>query len=222
MTTYAGLTTANRSRFKRFSHGRRFDVALRLVGTPDIVLDVGTGDAHFPRLLAATAPRTRVIAYDPEPALLAQAHPHPRVTLTDTLPIGVFPRITCLEVLEHLPPLARFALLGEMRDRLSSDGRLIVSVPLEVGLAGLLKNAARLVLRQRHRASWKDYAHAVIGRHDRRAFPNGYAASHVGFDYRSLPPMFRSMGLTIEHTECSPLPALGTHVNAQIFWVLRR
>jgi trans-aconitate methyltransferase len=72
---YASYTRDTTEPLKRIAHGRRFSQIIRLVATPretDTVLDYGCGDAH---LFSHFLGHRRLIGYDPNPKLLAQAAP---------------------------------------------------------------------------------------------------------------------------------------------------
>lgn len=226
---YAAGTIDNRSRLKRFSHGRRYEVALSLIrATPgDRVLDVGTGDGYLLRRLVERTPGITAVGYDPVESQIALArrvcHGLPGITLRSTLDRdGTYQWVTCFETLEHLAPDAQLALLRSMREAVTPTGRVVVSVPLEIGLPGLAKNVARLLLRQRHQGGPLAYLRATIGLPSERPLvQNGYIYSHVGFSHRPLRRLLSIAGFTIERTVHSPLPLLGWLANSQVFWVLR-
>jgi 2-polyprenyl-3-methyl-5-hydroxy-6-metoxy-1,4-benzoquinol methylase len=207
-----------------------FDIALTLLQvTPqDTILDVGTGDGYMLRKLLTATPR-RVVGYEPpdtqyrELALAVADLPPGQVVIAPTLDgLGEssFAKICCLEVLEHLQPAAQRTLLEAMRGLLSLHGRLVMSVPIEVGWAAVLKNGARWLLGQTHDQTtlanvWKAWRGTPIARGE-----EVYLPSHIGFDFHDLFPLFAAVGLKRLQTRYSPLPLLGPALNAQVFYVL--
>jgi SAM-dependent methyltransferase len=223
---YSTLTSNNRSAIKRFSHGRRVEVALSLVTAlpGENILDIGTGDGAFPLALVHLRPMVCVVAQEPLPHMLEQARAmcvgERNITVTQAIPDLSFDWVTCFEVLEHLPPATIDRLLTQIHDALQPHGRVVISVPLEVGLPGLIKNVVRHALKQSHPSTLSDKLRAALGYPVRRNFPNGYCGSHVGFDYRTLPSAFKNAGLKIVQVLYSPFPQMRFVLNSQVFWVL--
>lgn len=189
------------------------------------ILDIGTGNGQFPRSIVDARPGVSVVAYDPAPEMLAQAETmcrdRPEIKLVDEIPRQLFDWVTCFEVLEHLPEAVIHSVAMTMRERVRPFGRVIVSVPLEVGLSGAAKNLARAALGQSHPSSFREQIWAAVNAPVERRFHDGYCASHVGFDHRALPALFASAGLVITKTVYSPFHLIGGLLNSQVFWVLR-
>lgn len=229
---YKDLTTRNRSALKRFSHQQRFDVAIELLGLndADTFLDYGTGDGHLLVLLNQRGIRPRrTFGFEPFPLNFkelqqtAESGFGSEVEISETPPDGAscFSKISCLEVLEHMPAERQRSLLGKMKSLMSRDGLLVVSVPIEIGLGGLLKNFARIVLGQTHEGTTsRNLLRSAFGLNVER--PKGsYVSSHIGFDYRELEPLFDEAGLQVVRRVCSPFPWLGAMCNSQICYLLR-
>jgi len=230
---YAELTTNNSSALKRFSHGRRFRQALALmeIKTGDRVLDFGAGDGFMMRIIASTHEPGELVGYEPMESQYVQLFTtikefgDNRLTAVgeiSRLCDAGFDKICCLEVLEHLTKENQLKVLSQLHRLLSPSGLLVVSVPIEIGPAGLFKNAMRRVLRQEHDgATCTNIVKAFAGLNiDRADVP--YIASHIGFDHRVLPPLFLANGFSIVSRHFSPLPILGSFFNSQIFLVLQR
>lgn len=224
---YGSHTFYSRFAIKRFTHGRRMQLALTLVSPQpgESILDVGTGDGAFPLELVRLRPWASVVAQDPMSHMVDQARVmcggYSQIAVSQVIPDLAFDWVTCFEVLEHLPPDTVADLLSQMRSVLKPHGQIVVSVPIEVGLAGAIKNLIRYGIGQSHPSPLKDMARAALGLPVCRTYDGGYCGSHVGFDYRALPPAFKNAGLEIERVIYSPIPAIGYFLNSQVFWVLR-
>jgi len=227
---YSDLTTNNPSFLKRFSHARRFDLALELLAVDgeDNILDYGTGDGFMLRKLHSRT-RGRIVGYEPMEDRFVQLQeavrdiPGDRVSVSDDpchLTMGRFDKICCLEVLEHLNEDGQRSVLSSIDSLLEDAGLVVVSVPIEVGVSGLLKNLARWVLGQKEpEAGAMNILKSFLGmKIDRRGAP--YILSHIGFDYHALKRLFPSTGFRIRKVCYSPFKGLGRFLNSQVFFVL--
>ena len=193
------------------------------------VVDLGGGRL----LLAADAPRSAArlddLGYEPVAEMseqarqLLQACEVPARLLTTPADLRNLrcDRIVCMEVFEHLdsPRLAR--AFADLRELLRPDGQLVLSVPVEIGAAALVKNVVRAVAGQQNdNASWRNIAAAMIGRTAGivRHSDAGYIHAHLGFDYRALRAQVRDEGFSIETERFAPFPLLGAALNSQVFW----
>jgi len=230
---YADLTLESGSPLKRFSHRARFAMAVDLLDprADDRVLDYGTCDGAFLRWLWARCPEAALAGFEPDPNYLAEA----RRCLADLCArpdlagradsfAGFRPTaITCLEVLEHLRVADQEKALATMRGLLAPGGRVLVSVPIEIGPASLFKNLARIALGQAHpNTHVGTVLRAALGftRGIARGAEEAYIQSHIGFDHRTLPPRFRAAGFRVRRRAVSPFPRLGTWCNSQFFYLL--
>jgi len=230
---YADLTLESGSPLKRFSHRARFAMAVDLLDprADDRVLDYGTCDGTFLRWLRARCPEAALAGFEPDPNYLAEA----RSNLADLTGLtGLADRaesfagfrptaIACLEVLEHLRLADQERALATMRALLAPGGRVLISVPIEIGPAALFKNLARVVLGQAHpNTSLDTVSRAALGltRGIARGTDEAYIQSHIGFDHRVLPPRFRAAGFHVRRRAVSPFPRLGVWCNSQLFYLL--
>lgn len=229
---YADLIHNNRSLLKRFSHGRRFEVAIRLLDPApgDRILDYGTGDGHMLVRLAQT-PCEQATGFEPFPdqfeelratvARLPAGRTRAVAALAE-LESGSFDKVCCLEVLEHLPARLQQESLAAMARLVKPSGLVLVSVPIEIGAGSLFKNVARLALRQTHDGtSLSTIGRAALGLPVSRE-GGDYMPSHLGFDHRELEKQFAPSGLVLQRRDYSPFPPFGTVVNSQIFYLLAR
>jgi len=102
---------------------------------------------------------------------------------------GSFDLITCFETLEHVGDMRN--ALATILDSRSSSGVAVITVPIEIGLVGILKYVLKRVL-YRYDLPLKcgdlDYLHALACGKDisQFRFPAEGYPSHFGFDYRCV------------------------------------
>ena len=125
------LVTAHLANEVDMAYRRRARWLVSALALPDArcILDCGCGQGVYVQLLRALTTAT-VVGVDRDRTRLRQAHPQP-VAAADiqALPFapGTFDRIVLSEVLEHLPDDT--ATLNALRELLSADGLLAVTVP---------------------------------------------------------------------------------------------
>ena len=233
MTLYGDQTVNNRSLLKRFSHRRRFELALQLLQlqAEDTVLDFGAGDGFMLARMLEQNPHPRhMVGYEPMPSQYRQLHDTMQQLAQDKIQIAQstndfaalrFNKITCLEVLEHLTEANQREALGFIRNALEEHGCAVISVPIEIGPAGLAKNMARVLLRQSHdNTSALTLLKSLLGLKVDRGNA-AFISSHVGFDFRVLEKQFSASGFVIRRKLYSPLQGWGSLCNSQVLYVLQ-
>lgn len=104
------------------------------------VLEVGVGAGHALRLLPAALPEAALYGIDLSEKIVERISREIRGTFAVSSIEGLpwrgimFDAILMLEVLEHIEAPRTFAVLRTLRERLSSSGVLILSVPLREDL----------------------------------------------------------------------------------------
>jgi SAM-dependent methyltransferase len=144
--------------------------------------------------------------------------------------------VTCMEVLEHCVDAERVRVLDDLRRFVGAAGRVIISVPIEVGPALLGKQLFRALAAwrghgdYRHRETYspRELAAAVLNRPplaraeynvETPSGPRRYCG-HKGFDWRILEREIADR-LTVEQRLFTPLGALGSMLNSQVWFVCR-
>ncbi len=231
----ASATVESRSRLKRFSHGRRFDIALELLELSghERVLDYGAGEGFLLLRILDRHLGCRLVGYEPSRREYVKIvdrigggggkRPIAHIELVKnlyTFPARSFDAVCCLEVLEHLSDEQMEKALEDMMRLVADHGKIIISVPIEIGLSSLLKNIARILLRQAHpNTSARTMVYSLFGlKIDRGENRSG----HIGFDYRDLENRLDSAGLKITQKVFSPFKPLAGFINSQVFFVLRK
>jgi SAM-dependent methyltransferase len=225
--SYRQLTTGNSCSIKRYSHRSRYRMATSFV-TPGRILDYGAGDAELLRMLASGGTAGAEF-WGFEPFLAAEARANIGSTgnagvriveAASELPTRYFDLVYCLEVLEHLPEELQEETIRKIGEVVRPGGRCVVSVPIEVGAASLVKNIIRAAVRQSHPgATPVSIIRSALGGRIRRPKAD-YIPSHVGFRYRDLERLFDRLSIRILREVCSPFPLLGKRLNSQVFYVL--
>lgn len=231
--SYAKQTIANSSWIKKFSHLKRFEVATRLI-TPSEgtrILDFGTGDGYLLHCLEREAPKASIWGYEPVESMYTQLS-SAIANISDmnihivkdlnALNKAQFDVISCCEVLEHFSPQNQKMHLKTMLSHLKSEGKLVISVPLEIGWPSLFKNGIRILIKQQHsltslKTIWRAFLGKPIARKN-----DFYINSHLGFNHKDLEQIFDAFSLQIEKKLYSPFPLFYGFLNSQVFYVLKK
>lgn len=228
---YGDLTVNSPSGIKRWSHRSRFVRALELgdLASGQAIADYGAGDGYLLEQVLALGVTGELWAF--EPMLTGQARKRlgDRARIVEEarqLPDSHFDRVFCMEVIEHLRADLRDEALSNIRRILKPDGRAVITVPIEIGPSSLFKNAVRIAIGKPHPGTgvgsvlWS--AIGAPGRIERIETEPNYIPSHLGFDYRALPAWLTEQGFAIERRSFSPVPLLGSVLNSQVSFVVRR
>jgi 2-polyprenyl-3-methyl-5-hydroxy-6-metoxy-1,4-benzoquinol methylase len=232
------------SRVVAWSHGSRFRLAARLAlsGAGGRLLDYGCGDGTFIALTHGTF--AEAVGSDIDVAQLDECRRRfgdmPGVRFVRTLELNgttaAYDVVTCMEVLEHCVDGERRRVLDELRGLVVRGGRLVISVPIEVGPALLGKQFFRAI------AAWRghgDYQYretyspremlaAALARPglaraeyevDTASGPMRYCG-HKGFDWRVLQREIAER-FDVEQRLFTPLGPLGAMLNSQVWFVCR-
>jgi len=223
---YSNLTVKNPSFFKRFSHNKRFEKALNLVelSYKSSVLDFGTGDGYFLNLLNQNKD-VKITGYEPIRDMFEQLEEtvsDKEIALINNLEESKerFHVIYCLEVLEHFREEYQLKRIREIKGKLDKKGKIVISVPIEVGFASLLKNIVRISISQVEKdTNFRNIIKALFYKKVERYEQANYIYTHIGFNYKKLEELFKLEELTIIKKVYSPISFLGT-LNTQVFYVL--
>lgn len=227
----------------RWSHRARFAKALKLASDSrgKRLLDFGCGDATFLALLADSpdAPAAGVGA-EIETGVV-QSNRDRFATrkslsfvlqseLSGTEHVGQYDAVTCMEVFEHVEN--QDAYLDLFVRLLRPGGKVIISVPVEIGPAVVLKQAARQVAGWMGAAhypgvapySWSDLSRSVFAgstQHVERPLhrdADGFASyCHKGFNWKVLRTKI-AQRFTVTSTQASPVSWLPPGLNSQV-WI---
>jgi SAM-dependent methyltransferase len=172
--------------------------------------DVGCGGGTITRRIVEAIQPMRTVGYDANPELIqAAAKVFPDICFRVWNLTGVRPPeekeekydlVTCLETLEHIEDYE--SALGNL---LRITARvLLITVPIELGLLGTAKFAAKAMLGRKplggeHRGTSWEYFNTALASGDISRFrvrsTDGFFVSHAGFDYRKIDSFLRRSGI---------------------------
>jgi 2-polyprenyl-3-methyl-5-hydroxy-6-metoxy-1,4-benzoquinol methylase len=243
--TYARKQIYCASRLVSWSHRRRFLLAATLVAPSrgGRLLDYGCGDGTFIAMVHGQF--SACVGADNDGPQLAEcaarlgALEHTRFVRTDALGAeesGAYDVVTCMEVLEHCVDEVRAHVIAELRRLVAPRGRVIVSVPIEIGPALVAKQGARRIAAWRNLGDYRQSERYTVAELARMtALPGGapiaraaYEAGegperyryygHKGFDWRTLEGELARV-FAIDERRFSPMPRLGRWLNSQAWMI---
>ena len=209
----------------RFAHRARMRRSTRLVkpyltGSATL-LDYGCGQGRFLSELAPDLDGQPVtlLGYDPNQG--AQFDGYRVVADPDEIAPQTVDVVTSLEVCEHLTDAEMQEFVDFTVKVMAPNGRLLVSVPIMMGPALLVKELSRSILLQRG----TDYATANLLKAAFAGTPTPRAedikGSHRGFDWRQTMHQLQA-AFSLEHTEFSPLPFNHWYGQSQVIMLFRK
>lgn len=237
---YSKLTIENPNLLKRFSHQSRFIEASKFLEQyrsfkEFSLLDYGSGDGYFIKFLIDRKFSFNFNAYDADPEekqIIEMKSLFKNNNINNVNIFNEFQKInkkfniiTCLETLEHFNEKDQYKLINQMKSLLKENGRIIISVPIEVYLSGFTKMIFRFLVNQNHENTniknlFKTlFGLPIIENKTNTFLPTQdmkYRSSHVGFYYFNLINLIKTMGFKIEEIKFSPFPILKSLFNSQI------
>jgi len=231
-----------------WSHRSRFQVGVRLARdfAGKRVLDYGCGDGTFLAMLMKDE------SHAPDRAVGVEVHrslvddccsrfggqPKLNFICQDELSMpehqASYDAVFCMEVLEHVVSVEE--VLDRLDRVLAPSGKLVVSVPVEIGLPLLIKQAARRVAGWRGLGDYKYTSAYTVGEYVKSVFPSarqhitrpvyeGEAGTtyhdHKGFNWKL---MKETLGrrFRIEKVLSSPVGLLPSQLASQVWFLARK
>jgi SAM-dependent methyltransferase len=240
---YARKQLMSRSRIISWSHTRRFQIGLDLGQqfAGKRVLDYGSGDGTFLALLLAT-PSAPAMATGSElqkdtveecNARLGNSKLH-FIQVDELDQAGPFDAIFCMEVLEHV--CEPDTILQLLEKKLAPGGKLLISVPVEIGPPVLFKQTMRTVAGWLHIGDYPGIhaynfrelvASVFAGSRQHIERPTNQTElglvfpDHKGFNWRRFREILKER-FDIETIIGSPLTWLPLAVGSQVWFVLAK
>jgi histidinol-phosphate phosphatase family protein len=232
--SYASYTRNTTEPLKRIAHSRRYEQLLRIIARPlpaDKVLDYGCADGHLFSHLVGNVSSDRLVGYDPNADLLAQADP--AVVAGSNLTTDInrlkaehchsFSLIYCVEVCEHLTDKALEELFENITELAAPSARIIVGVPIETGASGFLKTMYRVARGRRQDASLTKAFRALLGSPiTRKVTDVEWYGDHTGFSHARLREKLEDHGFLIRRSSYLPFPWFGVVLNNEIYFTCCR
>ncbi len=220
---YSAYTYNSKNPLARFSHRSRLGLALQLVplAGPANLLDYGCGDGKMLRELQQLGFAGQLTGFDPllVPDIADGIAFHANI---EDLRPGHFDFLLCLEVLEHFNRANQKRMLAEMAQLLQTQGRALISVPIETGFPSLVKNLRRLSIHPDEKHNWTNTWKCFWGIEVPEVRSQaGFIPSHIGFNHQKLEEEIL-IQFHIRERRFSPFSWLGAGVNAQVFYQLEK
>jgi|EndMetStandDraft_6_1072998.scaffolds.fasta_scaffold00160_16 SAM-dependent methyltransferase len=227
VVSYEKQTVANPNPFARFAHRKRLKkskgfVAPFLTGSATL-LDYGCGPGLFLHNVATEIkrvhPQVKLLGYDPY--MPAQYDDYRVVADSASIADKSVTILTAFEVCEHLTESETREFVDFALRVLEPHGKLLVSVPIEMGPTLLLKEGSRAILHRRKPETppLELLKASFLGRPANRS--SDIKGSHRGYDWR-VTQQTLSQTFRLEHTEFSPLPINRWYVQSQVFLVFSK
>ena len=233
MASYQEYTFRSSVAPKRWVHKKRFKQAIKLLELKpdDTLLDYGCGGGYLLELAGKIVPSDRLYGFDPSESMrkLATENLVGKTKIfanIDKLRGMKFTKIACLETLEHLPDELLHEALNTIDSLLTENGKVLISVPVEIGLSAVVKNTFRAVFGNLRHLTLKTFTRTALGLPCEREIPQDFDGlpfiySHICFDYRRFEKLLSKV-FKIKKKVFSPVPALGPILNNIVFFVCEK
>ncbi|KAB2749988.1 class I SAM-dependent methyltransferase [Brucella anthropi] len=236
-SNYANITFNDKNIIKRWLQRKRLTTSLRLINPefrPRCIVDYGAGNGEIIKTLAVLYPDTKIICFEPTKNLMEEAKKNlkgvPNVVFTETvetISTSSVDLIFCLEVFEHLPSKETEDAFNVFKRVLNDQGKIVIGLPVEVGIPSLYKGLFRMVRRfgaydARIGNVLRSFAYAPPKERPCSEIAPGFAYyfDHMGFDYRAFASVLRKH-FHIDQITGGPFPAFGAIFNPEINFLAR-
>lgn len=232
-----------------WSHMRRFKIALQLVNQFALnhkrLLDYGCGDGTF--LAFSLASFEEVMGVDSSPIQIESNQIRfkgmDRVKFQTVEQFSLhssgnqFDVVTCMEVLEHCVREDVQKVIKNLSLHLSPQGTLLISVPIEIGPALIIKQSARALAalrnlgdyRYRETYTWRElwkmfFANensSIVRPHYENLLPDGKTLmfhGHKGFNWKKFKKELETH-FVVKKIHFSPLSFAPGALNSQAFFI---
>lgn len=219
MPNYDANTINSVNPLARYAHQTRVKNAIRIAEEriPEgRILDYGCGSGVFINEVNKMKPET---AFGYEPYMESRtAEGLPIFKEFDSMRAHApYATVTLFETIEHLWDDEILEFLDRSAQMLTDDGCVVISGPIEIGPALLLKEFNRLVIRRKNNGYrvLELLKAALLGVPARRA--EDVKTSHRGFDFRQAIKKIEDAGWDVEVLHFSPFRFMGWYGNSQVF-----
>ena len=131
--------------------------------------------------------------------------------------------VFCMEVFEHLNKKLSLDALNNIANLLTKNGVCIISVPIEIGVGGFLKNIIRVIIGQTHSGlTFINIFKILLGLKIKRNEDTDFISSHIGFSHYDLENLIIEKDFNVIQKSFSPFSYLGASLNSQIFFVIQK
>jgi SAM-dependent methyltransferase len=226
-----------------WSHRSRFDMALSLLGpSPGKLIDYGSGDGTFLAMASeqvsegwgADLAEDQIQDCQVRLADLNNLHFTTIPSLAEPSHTAAYDIVTCMETLEHCTDPVIDIVLKDLARLVSAQGKVIISVPIEIGPTFLFKLVIRKLAGLRGLSDYKGYESYSLADACRMIFatqntafsrpvygePDNPHHSHYQFNWRFIRKRVNDY-VTVEKTLFSPLGWTGGWFSSQVWFICR-
>ena len=225
MMKYSKLTTNSNNFIKKFSHLQRFNICKDIIKKYQFknFLDYGAGDGQLIKLLSKDYKNFVFHLYEPDKKMLLQIKKNLReikkkIFYNRKKLKNAYYDIICInEVFEHLNQSEINETIKILKKIIKKKGTIVISVPIEVGLGGFLKNLIRVLIKQKHaNTNFVNIIKSLLFLEVKR--PNlKYNPSHIGFNYINFIKILKKHKLNITKIRYSPFGIFYGLINSQVY-----
>ncbi|MEE9440062.1 MAG: methyltransferase domain-containing protein [Saprospiraceae bacterium] len=221
---YYKQTYYHKNAIKRYAHQTRVRVAISLLAPlaqKTKVLDFGCGKGYFVHQLKDKI-NCDIIGYDKY--LKSES---PLVTNDEDIvsKSNYYDVITCFETLEHCHEETRDKILDKIHSLLKTNGKLLVSVPIEIGPISIFKNLFRFknALAKHSEFNLKNIIKCAFYNPPKDFRKSQPYPGHFGWDHRDLEKILKNLeGFTYSKKSYSPFSIPSIWINSQVFYLLKK
>lgn len=240
---YYSTQIGSKNKVIAWSHQSRFDKALDLIGSgTQKLLDYGCGDGTFLAMASDRFVEGHGVDVDADQikdcrerlADVPNAKFFTNEELSDPKHDSTYDVVTCMETLEHCTAPVVELVLADVARLVAPGGRVVISVPVEIGPSFLVKQSVRAIARRQGASSYQLQEKYPAGEALKMLFarqgtsvdrpvygePPLTGHSHYGFNWRALRGRV-AHHLTVERTLFTPLGFLGGMVSSQAYFLCR-
>lgn len=224
MVSYDRQTVNTPNPIARYAHRNRLARVASIVTSQfDIhkVLDYGCGPGAFVEAIQGVN-GIEAIGYEP---FMRERVGADSIIFSDFSSVessGPFDVITIFEAIEHLEDMELLDFLARADTLLTERGRILASVPIEIGPALLMKEINRCILHKRppENSALELFLASFFGVAAKRA--ENIKSSHKGFDFRRAIRFMEDKFGPVTIASYGPLPIGIWYGNSQVyFWLTR-
>lgn len=230
---YDSFTFNSKNPLARYAHRSRVKIVKQMINSNAYsLLDFGCGDGNLLHEISKTTNISNLIGFEPYMESKFKSHEFSIFRTWDEVvhnikkiyPIEI---VVCLEVMEHFSKERQIENLKKIEDIMDENSSLIISVPIEKGLASLVKNIRRVFHHYKGNENiytLKNIICSVFGIKTLEMISfrkkNDYLP-HMGFYFNEFENLLRQL-FTLKQIKFSPFQFLPSGFNSQVFFELTK